>query len=142
MTADSGAIEQRFGDRRRTVAKGHQADSQAPRTRIPSGTSACTGRLVKPSIMCWIASSVPRLNGRSCRVTRRGLERDPRERLAGVDGGQGETVAEKSREPGLRQVGGAPTSSNRWPIGDMFESVSLTSKISRAGRLGPSGLTG
>ena len=37
---------------------------------------------------------------------------------------------------------GAPTSSNRWPIGDMSESVSLTSKISRAGRLGPSGLTG
>jgi len=42
MVADTGTLDQPFGDRRGPVAGGRQPDPWSLRARMPSGTSGCT----------------------------------------------------------------------------------------------------
>ena len=91
-------------------------------------------------MMCWTASSVPRFSGRAWRLTRSAsAAMRANEALASTA-----VRAKPSRSSPANQVfaicEGAPMSSNRCAIGDMSESVSLTSKTRTAGRRGPSGL--
>ena len=105
MAADPGPVEQRLGDRCGPVAQRHQPDPQASQ-----GLDAvwdvrhAPERAANPAMMCSTAVLGLAVQREPVEVDAQCLRRDVGKRLAGIDGGQGEAVAEKSREPGLCQV--------------------------------------